>query len=188
MEFKHFPRKLSRDATDRLLIQAADDSVQHIEAGDFLQGISAGGGGLQLLSSPAFAISGGDNPSFPKEKAFELNSYWDGVGWLSAQSGGAIMGTAWIGQDFGVPTEIKILSLSQSGGGVTDTNRMISSAKLQTSNGSTWTDRAVLSLSPFPGMDAVYSVLGISAQYWRIVANSNTTAFQWHIYKIRMWG
>lgn len=44
MEIKQFPRKLSRDATDRLLIQAADDSVQHIEAADFLEGIGGNAG------------------------------------------------------------------------------------------------------------------------------------------------
>lgn len=41
MEFKDFPRKLTRDATDRLLIQAADDSVRHIEAGDFVSGLGS---------------------------------------------------------------------------------------------------------------------------------------------------
>lgn len=44
MEIKDFPRKLVRDATDRLLIQAADDSVWHIESEAFIDGISGGGG------------------------------------------------------------------------------------------------------------------------------------------------
>lgn len=51
MEIKQFPRKLTRDATDRLLIQAADDSVQHVEAADFLEGISGGGGAWQIVTN-----------------------------------------------------------------------------------------------------------------------------------------
>lgn len=127
-------------------------------------------------TSGGTAISGGGStPS---------NGFDDSIStsWGSSQRGADIKGNAYIGYDFGIAKTIKNIRIYQS----YNKYNGIASVKLQYSNnGIDWTDVQNLSLELISKWQYFKVDKNISAQYWRLLANSNTTN-AWTVYELSM--
>lgn len=141
--------------------------------------------GLNIISSPVYAISSGDETQFGgfyKEDVF--NERYDLI-WLSVQRGSGTLNTAYVGQDFGSPRNLKGVTIAQWGNGNFDTNRMATDALIQTSSdGVNWFTQKSVKLSQLQGSEVFYS-LNATASIVRILCGSSVP-FGWHVYKVKV--
>lgn len=176
MEIKDFPRKASRDATDRLLIQSADNAVWHVEAADFVQNIS--GGQLVQVASPPYAISSHPNghPNWGGNMSMAFNyanfdSYWQ------TPDGGT---GAWIGQSFPSPKAIKRIGFRTGyGAGYYDSQRVIRQFRIESSsNFTSWDSYGIWTIPQTPFMAfSVDLALPQNHQHWRVFIHQGSTAY-----------
>jgi hypothetical protein len=133
------------------------------------------------IATTGGAISGGDGGSNPKTNAFDNNAstYWGSSQLTTA----TIVGTSYIGQDFGVGVTKRIqkFKLNQWNDGTAS----VTSVKVQCSdNGSSWTDVQTISVS---AGNAVYALTPHSQvkRYWRLLANAaGTLTSGWLVYEV----
>lgn len=134
------------------------------------------------MSISAAAISSGDNGAQAKGLAFDKNS---STYWLSSQTGAAVNGAAYIGQDFGVA--------SYSFGQITVNQAIqpnaVTSAIVQIStDGTTWTNLQTITLSPTTGVQTFALSTNSGNRAIRLLANSATNggsgANSWAVYEM----
>jgi hypothetical protein len=140
------------------------------------------GAATDVLSTPAQAISGGDlSGATPASAAFAgVGSFWD-----SAQVGAAVLGTAYLGQNFGAenPRDITSIQYFQT------TAKAVTSALVQYSdNLTTWVTAATVSIATNALTVATFTSVG-AHQAWRLIANSAaTTGASWELSQVEFLG
>uniref|UniRef100_A0A6M3LKJ0 F5/8 type C domain-containing protein n=1 Tax=viral metagenome TaxID=1070528 RepID=A0A6M3LKJ0_9ZZZZ len=126
----------------------------------------------------AYAISGGDNGSYPKANAFDNN---ESTFWVSLQAAGATMGVAYIGQDYGVGVTQRIGTIRYKH----VANHNVTSLLVQHSdNGSDWTtihtENGITNDTAWHAFS--FSNTDQDHRYWRLLANSDVDA--WEFYEL----
>lgn len=126
------------------------------------------------------AISGGDYSGCPASYAFD-NTVVNA--WTCSQMAANQLGNAWIGYNFGTAKQIRRLSLTND----ISSNNIITSVKVQySSNGTIWNDACTQTVGSNTNIISVPA--GISAQYWRVLANSNLpNGYGWNVREIEMY-
>lgn len=135
------------------------------------------------ITLPANALSGGDLAGSPKEQAFSGNNGTNE--WLSSQVGTAVVGAAYLGQNFGATRNVVAMGVFQANNGIGNIN----SATVQHSpDGVTWTDVQTFNLNA-PGALQMLTWASVGAfQYWRLLANDNPgTGVSWGVYALSMY-
>lgn len=173
----------------------ADRNIQNAISWDAINtaGIAVGSG-LPIyfytgdLCSTGTAIAYADtgyhpSNSFDNDTAGALSFWFD-----YDKTGSNVNGVEWIGYDFGasVTKEIRQMTLVQESG----SGYSVSSVKIQKSDdNTTWTDVTTASVTQNPGTrvkNTIYLPQSGSARYWRLLANSATSNYQWRVVEIEM--
>ena len=126
------------------------------------------------------SISNGNLSWYPKEQAFDNGGNpwiwptYQNISWID-----------YIGQNFWTPRTVNQVVFTIWN--ANDTARNITSALIQSSNdGSTWTTHNTMTIDISNTADQTFIVSNpVSAQYWRLLANANTTAYGWHVKEIQ---
>ena len=138
------------------------------------------------VSNSAFAIHSGGHADAPTPgNAFDNNT---GTRWASSVTGGAVSGSAYIGQSFGAGNEQDIIQVALHGIASSFPGYHVTSVLVQYSdNGSAWTtgytwkgitDATTLQVSP------QFASAGVHG-HWRLLANSNGgSGSYWSVWEV----
>ena len=97
--------------------------------------------------------------------------------WISSKTGSNVSGNAYIGYDFGKSVAVSGFSIIQE--------YPVSSLMLQYYDGNSWKTSGTYSLPVTYTKQVIYNnYMGVSANKWRILANSNTQSNQWRVYEV----
>lgn len=128
------------------------------------------------------AISSGDYAGYPASNAFDgnLTSFWG-----SSQNTTAVNGCSNIGKNFGSVKSINRIEFYQD---IAGTIQHVTSVKIQySSDGLTWNDAQTFTVGH--GYNLLILTTAISAQYVRVLANSNTAGItNWIVNEILFYG
>jgi hypothetical protein len=134
------------------------------------------------LTTTGFAISSGPHGPYVAANAFDDNgeTFFQGP-----EIGAAVNGAAWIGQDFGSGNakHVRRITLKQHSAACCQ----VSSVKVQySSDGSTWSDQSTITVALSDAVQTFDLASSGSYQYWRVIANSGTSLWQWNVLEIEM--
>jgi hypothetical protein len=156
--------------TDTITMPTAEDTTEYTDSD---------------LTTTSGALSGGDynSTTYIKDHAFDGNS--TSTRWASVQEYGYVNGAAWIGNDLGESKTITGLRIKQGNG---SSYGCITSAILQyyDDNSTSWVNVQTLTLLANEEWQSFVINNGISAQKWRLLANSDTNNYCWQVYQIEM--
>jgi hypothetical protein len=127
------------------------------------------------------AISGGTLATSSITRAFDDTT---GSAWYSSQTGTSISGNAYIGWDFGEANKkhIRKVLITQYAASYSVSSVLV---QRKVDSSSSWSTVSTVSV-PGGGYYMIELPESGEAQYWRILANSNTSAGYWGIYELEM--
>lgn len=133
------------------------------------------------LCTGGLPFSGGDYSGYPAVMAFDNN---ETTPWSSAQGGGDVANTAYIGYDFGANKKHAVRRVALKQGGRVEEVKVQS--KTQTDG--QWIDIAVAVKYQRDGRDIIELVKAPAARYWRLLAASNAgnAPATWTVYEIQL--
>jgi|GEM_PF-6065253 len=128
------------------------------------------------------AISSGDGWSGPAANAFDDD---ENTSWTSTQTGTAVVGQAYIGQNFGAGNakSIRKISIRQSLGYA---NSYASEVEVQRWTGSSWSGVGIAKLPAKEGRMVVDLGAPAASQQWRLVARKMVGTGAWQVAEVEM--